>query len=141
MTSKVQTLRDLLHQARINEQKLSGADKDAYNDYLTSQAHKAYEAAQCVTRDLDQQLRDAAINAYDGSNKKIAPGVTIAERTLMEYDENTAFAWAVEHKLALKLDAPKFNKLAGDLDFVTVTKKTSVRVAVDLEQFVADASS
>jgi hypothetical protein len=73
----------------------------------------------------------------------------------MEYDAAKAFAWAQDHKLALTLDAKRFEKIVGvavpanafeatneytppAFDFVTVTQKPSATIATDLSFLLED---
>ena len=55
--------------------------------------------------------------------KKLVGGLSIREMTNISYDDKEALNWALNHQLALKLDATKFKKFAKlqELDFVTFT--------------------
>ena len=81
-------------------------------------------------------LRTLTIEAYHlTGNKHPAPGVDIRQGTKLEYDPNKAYAWALEHKIALSLNVKGFEKIATDtpIDFVTSQPVVSATIAKELE--------
>ena len=71
-------------------------------------------------------LNEKAVQEYGKTGeKKLYAGVGIQMRSKLIYQESDAFDWALEHKLALRLDAAAFGKIANtqDLEFVTKYKE------------------
>jgi hypothetical protein len=72
----------------------------------------------------EMALRTLALDLYQVTgNKSLAPGVKVREVTRLHYDPQAALAWAMEHRMALKLDEKTFEQLARvtALPFVTRT--------------------
>src|SRR5215813_9055543 len=72
----------------------------------------------------EMALRTLALDLYQMTgNKSLAPGVKVREVTRLHYDPQAALAWAMEHRLALSLDAKVFEQLAkvARLPFVQLT--------------------
>lgn len=89
-----------------------------------------------VCAEAEAKLRELTLLAYaQTGNKTPMVGVGIREVTKLEYDNKTAFDWAVGHTMALKLDVPAFEKIvkASPLDFVKVTKEPQATIATQLE--------
>ncbi len=83
----------------------------------------------------EQLLRELTLQAYaETGDKHPAKGVDIREITTYSYDEAEALKWAIEHKMALKLDETKFkNHVKADPpDFVTVTQEPQATIATNL---------
>jgi len=88
----------------------------------------------------EQELRDMTLLAfYQTGNKAPVKGVGIRELTKLEYDAGVAYSWALEHKMAVKLDVPAFEKIvkASPLDFVKVYQEPIATIATDLSSVVA----
>ena len=63
--------------------------------------------------EAEARLRELTLQAYAETGMKVpTPGVGIREVTKLEYDPQDAFAWAIQHTIALKLDVIAFVKLA-----------------------------
>ena len=62
------------------------------------------------------------------NNKKLLGGLGIREYNILEYDENLAFNWALEHRMALQLNKKVFEKLIkiSPVDFVNIGIDTKV---------------
>ena len=93
---------------------------------------------------LESEVRVEALRLYGvipNASKTFLPGVTIKEVKVYGYDPATALAWAVEHKVALKLDEPAFKKLIeyGGAPG-TVAASLTVAIAQDLGPVIAAAS-
>ena len=91
--------------------------------------------------DADALLRDMAIKVFnDTGNKTPAPGVGIREITRLDYDPQVAFLWATEHKVALKLDTPTFEKIAkaSPPDFVKSLVVPQATIATDLSKYLTN---
>ena len=109
----------------------SRAEWEATNTLLLQMAASA-EAA--LTR-ADAALRDAALAAFtETGDVAPVPGVKIVQRTVLDYTEETALAWAKSSGLALKLDTKAFEKVAKatPIPGVTTRQVPSVTVATDL---------
>ena len=86
--------------------------------------------------EVEDRLRELTLRAYaETGDKAPAIGVGIREVTKYAYDPKTALNWAIEHKMALKLDETKFkNHVKADPpDFVTVTTEPQATIATNLE--------
>ena len=138
MHSVIREARNDLHAARVRMAAAVAADAEEYRRYTLSAAHTELVDAKAEVSLLEERLRTAVLDEYDGTNKNPCPGVSVAERTVLEYDPEEALKWAIEHRLALKLDEPKFKKLAADLDFVATKVVPFSKIATDLSPFVAN---
>ncbi len=88
-------------------------------------------------REAETKLRELTLKAYaETGNKAPAPGVSIRVRTILSYLGSKALEWAMEHKMALKLDTSAFEKIvkATPLDFVTITQEPQATIATKLEE-------
>lgn len=97
---------------------------------------EVFASAQIVN-DAEIKLRELTLEAYaQTGNKAPMKGVGIREVTELEYDNKNAFDWAVEHKMALKLDTSAFEKIAkaSPLDFVEVSHPPQATIATQLEE-------
>ena len=83
-------------------------------------------------------LRELTLEAYaeDPTNKHPAKGVDIREVTIYSYNGEEALKWAIEHKMALKLDETKFKShvKADPPDFVKVTTEPKATIATNLDE-------
>lgn len=76
-----------------------------------------------VTEEAEDKLRELVLEHYAKTgDKKPLPGLGVREMKRLEYGTVSAYAWALEHKMALKLDIKAFEKicLASLPDFVEV---------------------
>jgi len=95
----------------------------------------AFNANEFV-REEEARLRELTLQAYaETGNKTPAKGVGIRERTILTYENKIAFDWAKAHKMALKLDARAFEKIAkaDPPDFVKITTEPQATIATQLE--------
>lgn len=61
----------------------------------------------------ESQLRSRLVGEYETTGvKKFDYGLGVRVMKRLEYDESIALEWAKAHKMALKLDKRKFEKLA-----------------------------
>ncbi len=98
-----------------------------FNVFLTAQFVNDYEA----------MLRVLTLQAYaETGNKTPALGVSVREVTKLSYNLQEALNWAIEHKMALKLDTPAFEKIAkaSPLPLVTVSQEPQATIASDLNK-------
>ena len=108
------------------------AENSALIEYYVSLRHAVATA--------EEAAREALLASYaaDPEHKKqIAPGGSIRETTVYEYDGARALAWATEKGMCLVpayLDAGAFQKVATTLalDFVTVKKEPAASIAKSL---------
>ena len=99
-------------------------------------------AVQDVTATLhvyEERLRQTAMAVYEETkDKRPGPGVAIRIETLLVYDKEEAFRWAIEHGLALKLEEKVFENLVkgnpASFKFVTLQNAPKVTIAQDLEK-------
>lgn len=95
--------------------------------------------------EVEAKLRELTLKAYaETGNKAPVPGVGVREVTKLEYDFDRAFKWAVEHKMALRLDVSAFEKIAkasfgfqqytSILDFVMTYQEPAATIAQDLSK-------
>ena len=67
-------------------------------------------------------LRQLAVQRYQATGQKtLAPGVKVRDLTRLTYDPQTALAWAIEHRLALRLDVKAFEQIARVTPLACVT--------------------
>jgi len=127
----------LVAEARAKAQETSEAKHAALADWendnveLLESDHEAHSQV----AEAEAKLRELTIKAYqETGNKAPAPGVGIREVTKLEYDPSVAFDWAVEHRMALKLDTSGFEKIvkASPLDFVRVYQEPQATIATNL---------
>lgn len=88
-----------------------------------------------VTADAEALLRELTLQTYaETGNKAPAVGVGIRVRTILSYLASDALSWAIEHKLALKLDSSTFEKIAktSNLPFVTISEEPQATIATEL---------
>ena len=91
--------------------------------------------------EAETSLRAAAIEAYKATgNKTPGPGLAIKIMTRLEYELKDALTWAIEHKMALKLDSSAFEKIAKTttLEFVRVDEEPMATIATDLDKALAN---
>ncbi len=106
------------------------------NKNLLEEAMQTSQFAQAA----ETVLRELTLQAYaQTGNKSPAEGVGIREVTKLEYDNGTAFRWAIEHSMALKLDTNSFEKIAkaSPLDFVKITLQPQATIATDLDKILS----
>ena len=92
--------------------------------------------ASAEVAEVEATLRELTLLAYaETGDKAPVPGVGIREVTKLDYDKATAFRWATEHVLALKLDTTAFEKIvkATPLDFVRIYQEPLATIATQLE--------
>lgn len=88
----------------------------------------------------EQELREMTLLAfYQTGDKAPVKGVGIREMTKLEYDAGVAYSWAIEHRIAVKLDVSAFEKIAkaSPLEFVKVYQEPIATIATDLLSIVA----
>lgn len=99
---------------------------------------EARDAARSTVAALEDQVRVLAVDVFQlTDDRRPAPGVEVVQETVVLYDEGKAFAWAVEHKMGLKLDEKAFAKIAtadpeGLKDVVSISKRAKTKIATDL---------
>ena len=89
----------------------------------------------------ESKLREMTLQAYaDTGNKAPEVGVGIRLRTVLSYESQGAMSWALEHKLALKLDTSAFEKIAktSDLPFVTIAEEPQATIATELKEAIIE---
>ena len=120
-----------------------------------AEARKAWEAshaeelASAAAAEEQVTLADAALRAAVLETFKatgdVAPvlGCKVVQRTVLDYTEAEALAWAKSSGLALKLDVKAFEKVAKAtaIPGVTVRQEPSVTVATDLDAVLTPASA
>ena len=89
-----------------------------------------------LVSEAETKLRELTLQAYaETGNKSPAVGVGIRVKTVLSYLASEAMDWAMEHKLALKLDPSAFEKIAktSNLPFVTISEEPQATIATQLE--------
>jgi hypothetical protein len=95
----------------------------------------------------EKTIRAEALEYYGiNGNKKVLPGVNVADGTARLYDPADALQWAIEHKMCLKLDDAAFDLLCQDTKtmpknaagepIAVEVPKPFVRIDTDLEKIV-----
>jgi len=91
--------------------------------------------------EAEATLRELAFEIYQRTGQKtVHPGVKIREVTQLTYDPKRALEWAMEHRMALTLDAKAFEKIAkaAHLPFVQVTVEPQATLATRFEDEQAE---
>ena len=123
---------------RIDAQKASETKiiaRTAWENEHRELLDNAVKTAQSVD-EAEAKLREITLQVYaETGNKSPAVGVGIREVTKLEYDPKVALMWAKEHELALKLDAPAFEKIAkvDPMTFVKILQVPQATIASVLE--------
>ena len=98
---------------------------------------KIEDAAKFACQEAEDKLREMTLLAYkETENKAPEVGVGIRIKSIYAFDDQEAMKWALEHKLALKLDEPAFMKVAkvSNLPFVKITEELIATIAQDLKK-------
>ena len=89
---------------------------------------------------LETEIRNAATLEYADSGIKDFDGVQIKIFTTLEYDEQKAVDYCLEHQHAnlLKLNKTGFEKVAKELkpDFVKIDEVARAQIASDLSEYL-----
>ena len=123
--------------ARKLAQQATELRKSSYQTWVDANQHfiDSEKTACEVCLEAETELRKLAIQLFEANGEKIvAPGVGIRMLTKISYDEKEALEWAMDHKLALKLDGKKFSSLAkdGTIDFVVMSEEPQATIASEL---------
>jgi len=97
----------------------------------------AVTASAVVASEAEIKLRELTLQAFaETGSKSPASGVGIRIKTILNYLSSDAMDWAMEHKLALKLDSSAFEKIAktNNLPFVTISEEPQATIATNLEE-------
>lgn len=95
------------------------------------------KTAEMFCAESEAILRGLILAEYAATGDKApAPGVGIRLITKLTYVEEDAFAWAVEHKVALKLNTGVFEKMAkvSFLPFVLISQEPQATIASELKE-------
>ncbi len=106
-----------------------------YNKVILEEAAKQKEEL----ASSEATLRELALVAFRVTGEKqVAPGIGIRVRQVLDYEPKEAMAWAVDHKLALKLDVSNFEKIAktSKLLFVKITEEPTATIATELQEVI-----
>lgn len=87
----------------------------------------------------EAKLREMTLQAYaETGNKTPEIGLGIRIMTRLAYENPDAMFWALEHKLALKLDTSAFEKMVKanplSFNFVTISEEPQATIATDLQE-------
>lgn len=88
-----------------------------------------------VTEEAEDKLRELILEHYAKTgDKKPLPGLGVREMKRLEYETATAYSWALEHKMALKLDIKAFEKicLVSLPEFVGIHIEPQATIAKEL---------
>jgi len=93
----------------------------------------------------ESKLRELTLRVYrETGSKSPAEGVGVREITTYSYDGAEAFKWAVEHKMALKLDDTAFKAIAkaqiktDPIPFVACLVEPQATIATDLSKVLEE---
>jgi len=127
-------------EAREKSRLLSDERKSMYDAFIGEHTDFFSEVAQANSDvgEAEDELRKMALQFYsDTGEKQVAQGVGIRVRSVLNYDSKDAFAWALEHKIALKLDGSAFEQIVKTASetrpsFVTITEEPQATIATEL---------
>ena len=110
----------------------------AYNVWVEANQHilDLESDAKSACQEAEAQLRAMALSIFaETQDKKVAPGIGIRVKTVLDYDGKDAMDWALDHKLALKLDGTAFERIAktSALSFVAITEEPTATIATELQ--------
>ena len=104
MTTLQEKLEELMV-ARDQATETSLALKDAKDHWWANTGYHLQEiadSAKNVVAEAEAEIKEMALAVYhETQNKNPTPGVAIRMNRLAVYDDEDAFAWALEHQLAL----------------------------------------
>lgn len=108
-----------------------------------AKASEAHVEQVKVTNTIDAGVRINALDIYDWRHdKNVYEGVSVAEYTTFNVNEEQAIAWASEHhKKALKLNLAEIKKVAKagmEVHGVTLSKENRVKIASDLSSYLTN---
>ena len=96
----------------------------------------AVKSASEYRNEQENLLRELTLEVYrETGEKKPVEGVNVKIFQKLLYNQEEAKDWCLEHRVALKLDAPVFEKLAQaeKLPFVTITEEPRAQIATNLD--------
>ncbi len=112
----------------VNESRIGW---EAQNAAIIDNADRAAE----FTQEEEARLRELTLQAYaETGDKGPAVGVSVKIFEVLNYDSDEAKKWAVEHRVALKLDTATFEKIAkvDKPSFVTMSEEPRAQIARNL---------
>ena len=124
-------------EARANAKHATEVRTNLYEEWLATY-HAVIETEKAMKetcQEAEVKLRELALQIFaETKDKAVAPGIGIRVLTKLDYDSKTAMAWAMEHKLALKLDTTSFEKIAktNNLEFVTIYEEPQATISQEL---------
>ena len=126
-------------------------DLKSRRDFLLEEWNKAHQElfdtltqAGAEVAVAETKLRELALLTYsETGDKAVAPGVGIRVMTRLSYEAQTAMEWAMEHKLALRLDSSVFEKIAktSNLPFVIITEEPQTTIAAELARVESEVNN
>lgn len=130
-------LLELAHlRKQLAERKAEMAQRRAAFNIETMTLHDSITEAETKTLALEAEIRDMAQDIHRRTGaKEIAPGVKVRTLTKVEYDMDTALAWARTSGVAVRLDTTAFERIArvSHLPFVNLREVPQVTIAADIE--------
>jgi len=124
---------------RENERALQEKLSELKTIFNEENANLFEDLAEVKAMVLEQEeiVKGQRMHHYDITKDKTKlSGIGIRTMKVFEYDKPQALNWAIEHKVALKLDEPAFKKIAvvEGLDFVEVKEKVTATIGSDLRK-------
>ena len=124
-------------EARKKVQEATEQKTSAYQKWVEANQplidHESNAKSAC--QEAETELREMTLQEYvETGNKSPLPGIGIRIMTRLNYESQKAMEWAMEHKLALKLDSSAFEKIAktSNLPFVSITDEPTATIATEL---------
>jgi hypothetical protein len=125
--------------ARKKAQGMVDKKKSLYDDFIAKHTEFFGDVATSTTvvSEAEDKLRELTLKAYsETGNKAPEIGVGIRVVTILKYRKQEALTWAMEHKMALKLDTSGFEKTVKanplTFPFVTITDEPTATIATEL---------
>lgn len=144
-------MRDLLehlHRVRLRIGSLQAEYAEAKRHFEEKYADllRRRELADLEESEATMAVRKAGLAEFrETGNLAPAPGIKIRMMTRLEYDPEEARRWAMNHRMAVKLDEREFEKLAratpANFDFVEVRQQPQVTIASDLGKVLNEEKS
>lgn len=126
-------------EARVAVKEATELRASEYQKWLKTNQHlfDFENNAKFDCQEAEATLRNLALETYAVTgDKAVALGIGIRVKTVLNYEDKEAMSWAMEHKLALKLDFSAFEKIAktSNLMFVTITEEPQATIATELSK-------
>lgn len=127
---KLKTLREKLEELSEQKAELKKQFEEQHAGFF-----KTIQLLEDERIQTEQRIRKWAVDKYDETGEKQFGQIKIRIQKFLNYDEEMAKRWAIDHQLCLALDKKAFEKLAKtqNLAFVTITNEAQATLPSKIE--------